>query len=139
MSLFASITGLVTSVTLIVFMVLAIIGIFPLEGQGVNRYRVRFSALGYVLSDKVYDRGELIDTDFVIPVRPDDEEGKEYRFLGWDTNRDRIVNLIPMRAYMNIDAVAVYRAAKDPDRPSEEESIEESFEEVSYESQTYSL
>jgi len=104
-----SLLGLLSSVAVITFLVLGLCGVFPLDNEEVNKYHIVFVANEKVLSDEYYNRGELINTDFRVPSKPDDDKATDYHFIGWDTNGDNLVNVVPVRAYRTFTAVAIYK------------------------------
>ena len=119
--------ALIAMLATITFLILSMVGVFQLDNGSVNHYRVRFIANDEVLSNEVYQRGDKIETDFTVPGKPDDEYGLDYTFVGWDTNGDKIANIVPTRAYRTFDAVAIYRAGTTL-YPEEEETSETSEE-----------
>ena len=104
-----SILGLVTSVSVITFLILGLCGVFGLNDDEVKKYHIVFIANDKVLEDEYYAKGQPINTDFTVPSKPDDDLATDYKFVGWDTDGDNLINLIPMRAYKTFTAVALYR------------------------------
>lgn len=110
----ACITALVSSLAVVVFLILGLIGVFPLDSDTPNVYRVQFVANGHVLSDHEYVKGERINTDFIVPSKPDDEKGIDYEFIGWDYTGEGFPDIIPTRAYIGFSANALYRPRSIP-------------------------
>ena len=107
-AIIASITALLSSVAVIVFLILGLCGVFTLDSPSANKYHITFIANEQVLLDEYITKGELIPTDFTVPGKPDDKKTVNYKFIGWDTNGDNIANPIPTRAYRTFTAVALY-------------------------------
>ena len=122
-AIIASITALLTSLAVIVFLILGLCEVFPLDSDKANEYHIVFIADDHVLYDHYLVKGTKIEMDFAVPGKPDDEKATDYRFIGWDTNNDNIVNPIPSRAYGTFTAVAVYSGTQRTITPTSEESI----------------
>ena len=107
-----SIIALLSSVAVIVFLILGLCGVFELDSDRANRYRVTFVANEQVLFDEYIEKGTKLDVNFTVPGKPDDEEAINYKFVGWDTNGDNIVNPVPIRVYYTFTAVAIYSGTR---------------------------
>ena len=72
----------------------------------VREYTASFSSEGSIISKVTYKRGELLQ----VPENPTHEIDGEnnYFFIGWDTNKNGIPDVVPTRAYYSFEAEAVY-------------------------------
>ena len=111
-AIIGSIAALLSSLAVIVFLILGLCGIFELDSDRANTYHVVFVANEQVLFDEYIVKGNKVETNFTVPGKPDDAEGINYKFVGWDTNGDNIVNPVPIRVYYSFTAVAIYSGTR---------------------------
>ena len=105
LTIFGATLGILSSTVFSVLM-----GIDAVKGDlitdDVREYTASFSSEGSIISKTTYKRGELLE----VPENPTHEIDGEnnYFFIGWDTNKNGIPDVVPTRAYYSFDAEAVY-------------------------------
>ena len=105
LTIFGATVGILSSTVFSVLM-----GIDAVKGDlitdDVREYTASFSSEGSIISKTTYKRGELLE----VPENPTHEIDGEnnYFFIGWDTNKNGIPDVVPTRAYYSFDAEAVY-------------------------------
>ena len=111
-AIIGSIMALLSSLAVIVFLILGLCGVFGLDDDKANTYHVVFVADEKVLYDEYLVKGTKLDVKIYVPRKPNDDEYKNYKFIGWDTNGDYIVNPLPSRVYYSFTAVAIYAGTR---------------------------
>lgn len=102
-----SIFGLVSILTLTTTLILDMVGVNKFETDELRQYRAKFINEGTVVSEAVYNRGEILQVP-ANPTKMMDDKHDNYVFLGWDTTGEGIPDILPHRMYYSFTAKAVY-------------------------------
>ena len=102
-SIFVCILVFVPCLALATFGILHLAGVTNLKDEHTHVYEINFydEETSHVYATFYKVRGDKIEYDYK-PTK----EG--YRFRGWDTNHDMFVDIIPRRAYRDINARALW-------------------------------
>lgn len=102
-----SIFGIISMLTLVIFLILDMINVNAFITNEVRTYRATFINEGAVVDSTEYRRGEKL----VQPSKPTkemDEKFEHYVFLGWDYTGEGVPDILPSNMYFSFTAKAVY-------------------------------
>lgn len=116
-SIFGSSIGLLGALTCTTCLILADNGAIPFLTESYRTYHGQFYVDETCVLDVTEKRGTDISEriDAIDLEKPADNEGYEYKFLGWDTMGNGIPDIPPTKMYYNFRADAIYLKYKLPD------------------------